>query len=266
LLDAKHRPAIEARLQGVKAAQNLGGELKWTKITEAYKSKYIAFLKEVFDLAEIGALKFRIMFTQNSNVPTNLDEHKLAHQYFLLYYQLVKHAFGLMHCGEPLLSTRVTVYLDDVPDNSAKFDQFKNYAVSLSTFPHFSSQGVYIPKSEITDVNSHDHVVLQALDVVLGAMQFRLNDKHLDKPEGKRRRAKRTVAARVRSTIIRASIGVPAGWTLLALLLGGGFGLSAMTTAVMLTGKPPGCTRSKRTELAAPRAPVTRPLPGRSQH
>ncbi|QNP30698.1 hypothetical protein [Cylindrospermopsis curvispora] len=41
---------------------------------------------------------------------------------------------------------------------------------------------------------SHDHAVLQCLDVVLGAMQFRLNNKHKEKPDGARCRAKRTIA------------------------------------------------------------------------
>jgi hypothetical protein len=35
---------------------------------------------------------------------------------------------------------------------------------------------------------------MQCLDVVLGAMCFRLNDKHLEKLPGRRRRGKRTVA------------------------------------------------------------------------
>ena len=37
-------------------------------------------------------------------------------------------------------------------------------------------------------------VLAQCLDVVLGAMAFRLNDKHLEKPPGEKRRGKRTVA------------------------------------------------------------------------
>ena len=35
---------------------------------------------------------------------------------------------------------------------------------------------------------------MQFLDVVLGSMQFRLNNMHLEKPEGKKRRGKRTIA------------------------------------------------------------------------
>jgi hypothetical protein len=43
-------------------------------------------------------------------------------------------------------------------------------------------------------VTSREHILLQCLDIVLGVMHFRLNDKHLEKSEGKHRRAKRTVA------------------------------------------------------------------------
>src|SRR4029077_13789918 len=35
---------------------------------------------------------------------------------------------------------------------------------------------IVIRKESISDVNSEDHVILQAIDVVLGAMQFRLNE------------------------------------------------------------------------------------------
>jgi hypothetical protein len=46
----------------------------------------------------------------------------------------------------------------------------------------------------IAEVQLHDHVLLQCLDMVLGAMTFRLNDKHKEKPPGKHRRGKRTIA------------------------------------------------------------------------
>ena len=37
-------------------------------------------------------------------------------------------------------------------------------------------------------------MILQCLDVLLGAMEFRLNEKHKIIPDGKRRRGKRTIA------------------------------------------------------------------------
>ena len=49
-------------------------------------------------------------------------------------------------------------------------------------------------KEDIAEVTSHDHVILQCMDIVLGSIFFRLNNLHLEKPEGSRRRGKRTIA------------------------------------------------------------------------
>lgn len=189
-----HRRIIEERLNAVKVAQGLGAELKWTKITEAWADRYIAFIDEVFDLMDEGLIRMRVMFTQNSNKPIGLSDYQLENQYFLLYYQLIKHAFGLMHCGQPDVNRRVSIFLDEMPRHADNVRQFKQYLASLSSFPKFVSAGVEIRAENITGVSSHNHVILQALDIVMGAMQFRLNDKHLAKPVGKFRRAKRTKA------------------------------------------------------------------------
>jgi len=46
----------------------------------------------------------------------------------------------------------------------------------------------------MAELNSKDHAILQGLDIVLGSMNFRLNDLHLEKPQGHKRRGKRTIA------------------------------------------------------------------------
>lgn len=53
---------------------------------------------------------------------------------------------------------------------------------------------IYIPRSGIADVDSKEHVILQGLDLILGAMCSKLNNKLLTIPPGKHRRGKRTVA------------------------------------------------------------------------
>jgi hypothetical protein len=53
-------------------------------------------------------------------------------------------------------------------------------------------RGIRIAKEDVTDVVSHDHVILQCLDIVLGAMHFKLNDFDKKKTPGKRLREKRT--------------------------------------------------------------------------
>ncbi len=107
LVRAAARERIEAALNGAKVEHNLGAELKWTKISAAYAQKYVAFLDAVFDLVEEGDIKLRIMFTQNSNEAVGLEDHQIDNSYFLLYYQLVKHAFGLVHCAAEETTTRV---------------------------------------------------------------------------------------------------------------------------------------------------------------
>lgn len=194
LIQASNRERIERSLNDLKLELNLGAELKWSKITHAYQNKYIAFIDKLFHHIQLGDIKIRIMFTQNSNEPTGLEDHQIGNQYWLLYYQLIKHAFGLMYCGAHPDWTKISIYLDDIPDNREKFHEFKEYVSSLGKFPKFVEQRVFIPSAEITDVNSKEHVILQGLDIVLGSIQFRLNDRHLDKPDGQRRRAKRTVA------------------------------------------------------------------------
>jgi hypothetical protein len=85
-------------------------------------------------------------------------------------------------------------YLDDVPVTQEKFDNFRDYLSSLTSFPVFNRNRIVIRKEDIVDVDSKRHVILQAVDVVLGSMQFRLNNKHKAMPAGKKRRGKRTRA------------------------------------------------------------------------
>jgi hypothetical protein len=71
---------------------------------------------------------------------------------------------------------------------------FKSYVAQLSNRAEFRALKITIMSEDITEVVSHDHVILQCLDIVLGAMNFRLNDKHLAKPPGEKRRSPKTRA------------------------------------------------------------------------
>ena len=39
------------------------------------------------------------MFRQNAQVPQNLTREHEEKEYFLLYYQFIKHAFGIDYCN-----------------------------------------------------------------------------------------------------------------------------------------------------------------------
>lgn len=210
LVDWTDRQAIEAELQAKKDELNIfGGELKWTKISEPYAQKYCDFLDLYFDMVKAGRIKIRLMFSQNINVKPTFDDERTDNEYFLLYYQFVKHAFGLRYWNYDAGrwgNCKVAVYLDDPPQNAAKFDRFKSYMCTLSDFPFFSAAGVIIEKEDITGVNSRHHNILQGVDIILGGMHSKLNEVHTRvKPPARRlskkAKAKSLVYAKIKERI-----------------------------------------------------------------
>ena len=133
------------------------------------------------------------MMRQNAHVPSRLEDVHKKNGYFLLYYQFVKHSFGLQYISN-LNPTRIRLYFDQFPRNNEKCEQFKEYIYGLQNTALFNGSNILIDKQDITEIRSHDHVLIQCLDVVLGAITFRLNDKHKEKIPGKRIRGKRTRA------------------------------------------------------------------------
>jgi hypothetical protein len=186
------RHVIEA-LTEAKRRQNLFREIKWTRVTSLYLEKYIAVIDAFFDQVEQRRLKVRLMFTHNRYKPQGLTTNQREEKYFLLYYQFLKNAFGLQYIREREMPIRCRVYLDMLPDTKEKAAQFKGFLAALSKAASLRDK-VFFDANQIAEVDSRKHVILQCLDVVLGAIHFRLNDKHKVKPKGKRTRAKRTIA------------------------------------------------------------------------
>jgi hypothetical protein len=195
LIFSTHLEQVSCILRNKKIALNFLQEVKWSKVTHNYSKKYIELMECFFDLIQQGLIKIRIMFTQNIFNPNELSDYHKEHEYFLLYYQFLKHAFGLPHSNNLDGKINIRVYLDKLPNNTTeKTEIFKSYLHGLTNNPAFKKAGIIIPKNQIAEVDSKQHVILQCLDVVLGSMSFRLNDKHLEKIPGKKRRAKRTIA------------------------------------------------------------------------
>lgn len=221
LIKASDREKIEAALQVAK--QGITGEAKWTKVTPRDEAAYIAFALKFLELVEQGLIKMRVMFTQNIHSTDHIQYEEQDAKYFKLYYQFIKHAFGLMYCNPHHKEVvRVTVYLDDAPDTGPALENFKDYLASLTVLPEFFYGRVIVDKDAIAEVNSKDHAIMQAIDVILGAIQFRLNELHKAIPEDKRRRGKRTrakervykaIGAKLRSMYPGFNIGVTTGQT-----------------------------------------------------
>jgi hypothetical protein len=135
------------------------------------------------------------MFLKNMYSATDLEDYHVDHQYFILYYHFIKHAYGLQHCNPNRdCITKIHVLLDKLPDEAGRCAAFVEYVVSLNKFPLFRQNHIAFAKERVVEIDSKKHMLAQCLDIVLGAMQFRLNDKHLEKAPGERRRGKRTLA------------------------------------------------------------------------
>ncbi|MBV8897226.1 MAG: DUF3800 domain-containing protein [Acidobacteriaceae bacterium] len=185
---------VNAKLRAVAAAENLTGEIKWQKVTAQYLSKYVRLIDTFFDLVRDNHIKIRVMFTQARYVPTALEAYHREHAYHLLYYQFLKHAFGLRYANKGGNPIRLRIYVDKLPDTREKNARFKAFVAGLEHSTEFRESRIVVPVDQIAEVDSKKHIVLQCLDVLLGAIQFRLNDRHLEKPEGNRTRGARTIA------------------------------------------------------------------------
>lgn len=186
---------VNSKLLAKKKELGLISEIKWEKADASVVDRYQAFIHEFFILMGEGHLHMRVMFTQNARVPTGLSQLQKANEYFLLYYQFLKHGFGLAHMPRHVVPPRIRIYLDEIGDTREQIANFKGYVLGLVSNKDIrAAGGIRMDASMITEVRSHDHIVVQALDVVLGSMTFRLNNKHKAIPEGQHRRGKRTVA------------------------------------------------------------------------
>jgi len=191
LIRSQHLEFVNTSLKESLIRAGLHNEIKWTKVTSNYLQKYITVLDTFFDLIAEDKIKIRIMFTDNRFVPQGLTAEHREQEYFILYYQFLKHAFGLRYANKTTSAIRCRLYLDDMPDTKENIAKFKGYIEGLTK--HFR-QRIIMDREQIAEVKSHNHVVLQCLDVVLGSIQFRLNERHKEKPKGKTHRGSKTIA------------------------------------------------------------------------
>ena len=220
LVGSSQYDRLTRRFEELKASLHLHGEVKWSKVTETYRGKYLALMEALFEELQAGHLKIHIMFCQNAHIATGLSEEQIEGAYFRLHYQFIKHAFGLKYRDGDEGPVGLRLYFDAFPATREAVQQFKGFIHALGQSPEFSRAGIFLKSEDITEVRSHDHVLLQMLDIVLGAMNFRLNDLHKEKRQGEARRGKRTVAkaklykmilGEIRKLHPRFNIGVSTG-------------------------------------------------------
>lgn len=194
IVEAGRQQAISEILNQKKADLGINAEIKWTKVSERYVEKYCELLHLFFHFVRSGDIRVRIMFRKKENQYTPAQQSSHDERYFKLYYQFLKHAFGFKTSRLITGDYHVHFFMDELPDHTAKADEFKRYLSNLPQVNDMTGTGLHIRMRDIGEVRSHDHVLLQCTDVILGSMQFRLNNLHKAIPEGQRRRGHKTVA------------------------------------------------------------------------
>lgn len=170
-------------------------EIKWTKVTENYLDKYKAIIDVFFHLIKEGKLKMRVMFRSNAVVASNLTDEQKNNKYHLLYYQFVKHAFGFRYCNpEHESDVYLRLYFDRIPDTTRQNEEFKAHIIGLQSTKPFQQARIKIRQDDIVEIDSKAHSIQQCMDIVLGAMAFRLNNLNKQKLPGTNKRGKRTIA------------------------------------------------------------------------
>ena len=212
----KVKNAITSKVQDLQIENS---ELKWGNVNTFKLQQYKEVIDVFFEFVKANVIKVRIMFTDNRFIPKNLTKEHHENQYHILYYYFLKLAFGLKFIISDI-PVDLEIFFDKLPDSDKKNLQFKNYIYGIQYLPEFSDSNIVIKKDSIYEVDSKKHILMQCLDVVLGAMSFRLNDQHKEKPNGTFRRGKRTIAKeklykhinkKIRETRANFNIGITTG-------------------------------------------------------
>lgn len=183
---------VKDALDAKKEELNLLGEIKWTKVSSNYLTKYKDMMDVYFKFIKDGKIKVRIMFQATKH---EIEEHNDAEKYHILYYQFIKHAFGLPYRDEYLnQDVQLRLFFDEIPDTHEQNDDFKAHLCYLQELQQFKKARIKIRHDSISEIDSHKHSIQQCMDIILGAMAFRLNELHLEIPEGATEPGKKTKA------------------------------------------------------------------------
>jgi hypothetical protein len=153
------------------------GELKWSKISNSAQDEFIykKFIDGIFDCLQSGKILIRIFCCDNIYMESSFNDEILS--FHKLYYTSLVGNFKYFNINR--------VHFDRLPyQNKEKIKEFKELIAT----------GLNVKADNLIEVDSSKHSFSQAIDVILGAMSFRLNDKHKHKEKNQKQRGKKTIA------------------------------------------------------------------------
>ncbi len=88
---------VDSALRQARTHLGLTSEIKWEKVGPGIVDRYQHFISVFFDQLIARRAFMRMMFTHNARVAVGLTRDQLSESYYLLYYQFLKHGFGLAY-------------------------------------------------------------------------------------------------------------------------------------------------------------------------
>lgn len=167
-------------------------EIKWQKVNAYTYEKYCILVDFIFDLLENGLIKIRIFFRNNQYEAIGLSDEHRRNRFSYLYYQFIKHSFGLQYSNQTNEEITLKLFIDDIPMKGADKVVFEDYLYRLNNDKDFKDAKIKLLHGDIQEVNSKKHIPLQLMDLILGSICFRLNDKHKIKDPETGKRGTRT--------------------------------------------------------------------------
>lgn len=193
LIKSEHLERVLQMMNNIVQELDIQEEIKWQKVNAFVYDKYVKIVDFIFNLLQNGLIKIRIFFRNNQYVPTGLTKEQKKQTFPLLYYQFIKHSFGLQYSNPKGELLYVKLLIDDIPLKGEYKNTFKDYLFRLNNDEELKKANIHIKREDICEVDSAKHIPLQFMDLILGAMCFRLNNKHKVKDSLTNRRGRRTI-------------------------------------------------------------------------
>lgn len=178
-------------------------EIKRSNIDETNAERYIKVLDYFFEFVYENKINVRVMFSDNEYLNKRaFSRNDITFNKF--YYFFIRYAFNLFYLPTNI---KLRIIFDELPDKKSVNDNFKNHLInhlSAETVPHQLST-VKINNESIHEVDSKKHLILQCCDVIMGLIDFFLNE-YISKNylDSKRSRGRAIVLERLLTHIYRS--------------------------------------------------------------
>lgn len=193
LIESKNLKEVLSMMQFIVKELDITEEIKWQKVNAFTYDKYIKLVDFIFELLSNDLIKIRIFFKNKQYVPIGLTKEQTKAEYPILYYQFIKHGFGLQYANEDRGEVFLKIHLDNMPLKGEDKKIFLGCLYRLNNDADMQKANIHIRVGDIFEVDSKSHIPLQCMDLILGAICFRLNNKHKEKSDTTGKRGKRTI-------------------------------------------------------------------------